>query len=30
MFLKKKYGVGYNVTMLKNTKKDNLLVLPYF
>jgi hypothetical protein len=30
MFLKRKYGVGYNLTMLKSSKEPNDLVLPYF
>ena len=30
MFLKRKYGVGYNMTMLKTSKEPNNLVMPYF
>jgi ATP-binding cassette subfamily A (ABC1) protein 3 len=30
MFLKRKYGVGYNMTMLKTSKEPNDLVMPYF
>jgi ATP-binding cassette subfamily A (ABC1) protein 3 len=30
MFLKKKYGVGYNMTMLKKNKRANDLIMPYF
>jgi len=29
MFLKKKFGVGYNLTMLKSSSEINNLVLPY-
>ena len=29
MFLKRKYGVGYNLTMLKASTGTNDLVLPY-
>ena len=30
MFLKKKYGVGYNMTMLKTNKRENEMIMPYF
>ena len=30
MFLKRKFGVGYNLTMLKTSAENNTLVLPYF
>jgi len=30
MFLKKKYGVGYNLTAIKKTTANNQLVMPYF
>jgi hypothetical protein len=30
MFLKRKYGVGYNMTMLKASKEANALIMPYF
>jgi ATP-binding cassette subfamily A (ABC1) protein 3 len=30
MFLKRKFGVGYNLTMLKTSSEFNTLVLPYF
>jgi len=30
MFLKKKYGVGYTITMIKTDPKNNSMVLPYF
>jgi ATP-binding cassette, subfamily A (ABC1), member 3 len=30
MFLKRKFGVGYNLTMLKCDHEPNALVLPYF
>ena len=30
MFLKRKFGVGYNLTMLKTGHEPNALVLPYF
>ena len=30
MFLKRKYGVGYNMTMLKSSKEANALIMPYF
>ena len=30
MFLKKRYGVGYNMTMLKETKDPNHMIMPYF
>lgn len=30
MFLKRKFGVGYNLTMLKSGHEPNALVLPYF
>ena len=30
MFLKKKYGVGYNITMIKVDQNKNYQVLPYF
>lgn len=30
MFLKKKFGVGYNMTMIKASPSENKLVLPYF
>jgi len=29
MFLKRKFGVGYNLTMLKSSSETNNLVLPY-
>ena len=30
MFLKRKYGVGYNITMIKKTKEINQSIMPYF
>lgn len=30
MFLKRRYGVGYNMTMIKANRQVNELVLPYF
>lgn len=30
MFLKKKFGVGYNMTMIKTNPEENKHVLPYF
>ena len=30
MFLKKKFGVGYNMTMIKANPEENKLLLPYF
>jgi ATP-binding cassette subfamily A (ABC1) protein 3 len=30
MFLKRRYGVGYNMTMIKASKTVNDLVMPYF
>ena len=29
LFLKNRFGVGYNLTMVKNHKEDNNLVAPY-
>jgi len=29
MFLKRKFGVGYNITMLKNNSEPNTYLLPY-
>jgi ATP-binding cassette subfamily A (ABC1) protein 3 len=30
LFLKKKFGIGYNVTMIKKESEDNTLVMPFF
>ena len=30
LFLKKKFGVGYNITMIKANSEDNCLILPFF
>lgn len=30
LFLKNRYGVGYNITMVKKEKTENNLIMPYF
>ena len=30
LFLKNRYGVGYNLTMVKKAKEENKAILPYF
>jgi ATP-binding cassette, subfamily A (ABC1), member 3 len=30
LFLKKKFGIGYNVTMIKKDSEDNTSIMPFF